>query len=201
MKMGCDDAYHAYGDNDKTRNMLEEPDADHWIAETLGGTSRTPKMTRSDVMMAEAAIGPGGCVPNPPLGPRITDKSEWLPGDPTGFEPSKAHEILTKPVVYVEVTGEKSANYEFLNLATEEQIKIVREVLPELLNRFLLKNKDYRYAADADLGPRAHFVGINRKMGKLRLGLWDGEPLEGEQLSELIDDLVGHLLLARLGLD
>lgn len=166
-------------------------DSDHWMAETLGGVSRMPKMTRSDVMMAEAAIGPGGCLQ--PLGP--------VPAAPLPvMDEGKASEILTSPVCFVEVTGDRSVNYEFLNLATDEQIRIVREILPEILNRFLTKNKDYEHFPEADLGPKAHFVGIHRKFGKLRKGLWDEEPLEHEQLPEVIDDFVGHLLLARLGL-
>jgi hypothetical protein len=116
------------------------------------------------------------------------------------FPPANPVEVLSRPGVFVEVTGDYSINYEFLNLSTDEQVRIVREVLPGLLNRFLEKNKDYQDFPMADLGAKAHFVGIWRKVGKLKRGLWDGESLEHEQVSEVIDDLIGHLLLAKLGL-
>lgn len=196
--MGCDDAYHAYGDND-----------DHLVAETLGGTSHTART---------AGIGSG--LPFPSSGSiYLKHPYKGLPGllgapcqicggisgEPVHLPPyPEEHvnpaEIITSPVVFLEVTGEHTARYEFENITTAEAIDIVVHVLPDVLNRFLTKNKDYERAAEADLGPKAHFVGINRKYAKLRKGLWDEEPLEHEDVVEIIDDMIGHLLLARLGL-
>lgn len=84
------------------------------------------------------------------------------------------------------------------NPPTDEGRAILMDVLPQALEMFLAKNKDYQNFSLPDLGPRAHFVGIWRKVGKLKRGLWDGEALAGEQVSELLQDLLGHILLALL---
>lgn len=137
---------------------------------------------------------PSGMWPPPGLGP--------VPAAPLpGVDEKKAAEILSRPACFVEKTSETSINYEFTNLTTQEARDIIGYILPEILNRFLTKNKDYEHFPEGDLGPKAHFVGIHRKFGKLRKGLWDGEALEHEQVSEVIDDFIGHLLLARLGLE
>jgi len=84
------------------------------------------------------------------------------------------------------------------NPPTEEAHQILMTVLPVALERFMRKNQDYQGFGMAGLGPRAHFVGIWRKVGKLKRVLWDGETLATEQLSEVLDDLLGHILLAAL---
>lgn len=104
-----------------------------------------------------------------------------------------------KPAVFVEPTGETSVNYEFLNLKTQQSIDIIREVLPDMLNRFLQKNADYGDEF-INLGPRAEFVRIANKFGKLKQALWDGEELQFEQVEEILDDFLGHVLLTRLRL-
>jgi hypothetical protein len=67
---------------------------------------------------------------------------------------------------------------------------------PAALARFAQKSLDYGDAAD-ELGVRAQFVDINRKIRKLKRALWDGEELVGEQPVEILDDLIAHCLLAR----
>ncbi|QHB37485.1 hypothetical protein SEA_AIKOY__81 [Mycobacterium phage Aikoy] len=112
-----------------------------------------------------------------------------------------AAKVLQQPVVYMEATGERSVNYEFLNIPTEQATVIVRDILPDILNRFLAKNRDYGEPSPGnDLGPKAEFVRLWNKVLKLRRALWEDEALEFEQVDEIIDDLVGHLLLARFGL-
>jgi hypothetical protein len=131
-----------------------------------------------------------------------TSQAEVLRGRECGKSPMGGHkavEILNRPAVYVEVTGETSAHLEFLNM-TPESMKIVTEHLPDIMERFMSKNVDYQDFALADLGPRAHFVGLWRKVGKLKRALWDGEKLQHEGTVEVLDDLFGHLLLARSGL-
>lgn len=68
--------------------------------------------------------------------------------------------------------------------------------IPAAIARFARKSLDYGDAAD-ELGPRAQFVDINRKIKKLKRALWDGETLQGEQPIEILDDLIAHCLLAR----
>lgn len=195
-----------YGD----QKARQEDKAEHVKAAASGGVSRLgPSTSQDDVMKAEASmpgmhevgIGPGGCVqplgqlpnmgpvPAAPL-PSVDYHTQTPPG---------AQEILSRPVVYAEVTGDRSVNYEFLNLTTQQSIEIVRYLLPVILNRFLAKNRDYGDGF-LNLGPKAEFVRMANKFGKLKQALWDGQDLEFEQVDEIIDDLIGHLLLARLGL-
>jgi hypothetical protein len=82
---------------------------------------------------------------------------------------------------------------------SEDARRIVLEVLPATLELFLRKNAEYG-VDEFSLGPKAEFVRIWNKVRKLKAGLWDSQELEFEQVSEILDDLIGHLLLARLGL-
>lgn len=128
-----------------------------------------------------------------------------LPGDAThaarttAVPKSQALKALSVPVCYVETVDDRAVNYEFLNLSTEQSKQIIRELLPDMLNRFLAKNKDYGDQF-LNLGPKAEFVRMANKFGKLKQALWDDEDLEFEQVDEILDDLLGHILLARLGL-
>lgn len=72
--------------------------------------------------------------------------------------------------------------------------RIIDEVLPDVVSRFATKSLDYGDAAE-ELGARAQFVDINRKMGKLRRALWLGLPLVDEQPIEVLEDMVAHCLL------
>lgn len=111
----------------------------------------------------------------------------------------KSLKIVGAPTVFVERIGERAATYEFMNLPTEQAVTIVWEVLPDMLERFLAKNKDYG-DDQVNLGPKAEFVRIANKFGKLKRALWDGVELEFEQVDEILDDFLGHILLAKLGL-
>lgn len=116
-------------------------------------------------------------------------------------EPISELRMLMQPAVWVEVTGEQSATYEFQNIPTNQANTIVRELLAPMLERFLSKNADYGDCFDGmSLGPKAEFVRMWNKFGKLKQVLWDGKTLEYEQVTEVLDDLLGHILLARFGL-
>ena len=116
-------------------------------------------------------------------------------------EPTSELRVLMQPAVWVEVTGEQSATYEFQNIPTNQANVIVRELLAPMLERFLSKNADYGDCFDGmSLGPKAEFVRMWNKFGKLKQVLWDGKTLEYEQVTEVLDDLLGHILLARFGL-
>lgn len=79
--------------------------------------------------------------------------------------------------------------------ATEQARQIFREILPDVLARFVKKNADYGDDTAAFLGAKGQFADINPKFWKLKRALWDGEPLQGESLEEILADLVGHCLL------
>lgn len=83
---------------------------------------------------------------------------------------------------------------EVLNPPTAQAEHILLHVLPEVLELFLKKNKDY--ADWPDLGVRGEFVELWRKVHKLKRALWDDQELVSEQWDEIIMDMVGHCLLA-----
>lgn len=85
--------------------------------------------------------------------------------------------------------------------ANTADAKYIMEVLPEIIQRFLVKNTQYARAQTGhDLGIKGIIPDINRKGSALITRFWDrdGLPMEGEDDSEeLIDDMIGHLLLMR----
>jgi len=97
-------------------------------------------------------------------------------------------------------TSTNSVTYSIENIPTEQAMKIVAEVLPNVLTLFLAKNRDYgdTHLDHMRLGPKAQFVDIWRKVGKLKRAVWDGVPMAGEQPDEIFADFVGHSLLAIL---
>jgi hypothetical protein len=112
----------------------------------------------------------------------------------------KASEVLSRPAVWMERTGETSATYEFMNLPNEQAIRIVTEILPKVLELYLSKSRDYggnvmEDAPGGGLGPKACFPDMWRKMGKLRRAIWDEQPMVGEQPDEILSDLIGHVLI------
>lgn len=81
-------------------------------------------------------------------------------------------------------------------IATQQAGNIIVEQLPEWLNLFLRKNRQYKHLAEATLGDRAMFVDVWRKVNALKLVIWDGEVEAGtEPPDEIILDLIGHLFL------
>lgn len=73
--------------------------------------------------------------------------------------------------------------------------KIIEEFLPEWLEYFLKKNAGYG-DMHHDLGLRAQFVDINRKVGKLRRAWWEGKNIGDENAREVLMDLIGHCFLS-----
>lgn len=69
---------------------------------------------------------------------------------------------------------------------------IMNTIFPQWAKHFLAKNADYgdqhRYA----LGPRAEYVGIDRKMYKLEETIWHERDLNGEQAREILFDIIGQ---------
>jgi hypothetical protein len=114
-----------------------------------------------------------------------------------GVNRAKAAEVLAKPAVWVERTGENSATYEFQNLPNEQAIRVVNDILPEVIELYLSKSRDYggNVMDMLKLGPKASFVDLWRKVGKLKRAIWDEQPMVGEQPDEILSDLVGHVLI------
>jgi hypothetical protein len=86
-----------------------------------------------------------------------------------------------------------------VNAETPEAEYILAKVLPTLLQGFLEKNAKYARAQTGhDLGAKGIIPDINRKTSVLISRLWDAAPAgSGEPTEEVIDDLIGHLLLMR----
>lgn len=74
--------------------------------------------------------------------------------------------------------------------------RVVRRWLPEIVELFLRKNEDYGEIT-SEFGPKGEIVEISRKYRKLKRAVWDGEGSEFEDADEVINDLVGHLLLLK----
>lgn len=72
--------------------------------------------------------------------------------------------------------------------------RIMESILPRWRIRFLEKNAGYG-DMHQELGPRAQFVDINRKAGKLRRALWEGDDIGDEDVQEVAMDIIGHCFL------
>lgn len=81
------------------------------------------------------------------------------------------------------------------HFVTGQARAIFREILPDVLEKFLRKNADYGDDTAAFLGAKGQFADINPKFWKLKKSLWDGEELQGEPVEEILFDLIGHCLL------
>ena len=91
-------------------------------------------------------------------------------------------------------------NLRIENPGSEQVGHVLHDILPRVLELFLQKAEDYSRASDGFnwanvLGDKAQFVDMSRKMGKLYSGLWEGKRLQGEQVEEIVMDLIGHCLL------
>jgi len=77
---------------------------------------------------------------------------------------------------------------------------LLREQLFPAILLFRRKARDYSersgiFTADL-LGARGQFAEIWRKIPKLKKGMWDGDELVGETVTEILMDLLGHTLLS-----
>jgi hypothetical protein len=73
--------------------------------------------------------------------------------------------------------------------------RIIVEILPAFVERFVQKSLHYGPGNANVLGPAGQFADIWRKIGPLRRALWDGEELTQESPREICVDLIGHALL------
>lgn len=77
---------------------------------------------------------------------------------------------------------------------------LLKKWLPQIVNLFRTKARDYEtrdgmFTAD-HLGAAGQYAEIWRKIPKLKRAMWDGDPLAGETVQEVLMDLIGHCLLA-----
>ena len=112
---------------------------------------------------------------------------------------NKALSIAKEPDVTV-IKHEKEhdvVSLEFTNIPNEQAYEIITTVLPNVMQLYMSKSRDYggNVMAMLRLGPKASFVDLWRKVGKLKRALWDGEPMKGEQPDEILADCVGHILI------
>ena len=154
-----------------------------------------PSTSQADVIRDQAGLRPTAEV--------MSEVKNANPGVPMEVEPNPLplHEIR------VRAWGEPDninhslglITIEIANPPTVQSERILLCVLPKVLELFLNKNKDYGDDFDEfKLGAKGQFVDLWRKVGKLKKALWDGKPLVGEQVPEIMMDLIGHLLLALL---
>lgn len=73
--------------------------------------------------------------------------------------------------------------------------RIIQDLVPEFVRRFVRANIHYGPNNANVLGPAGQFADIWRKIGPLRRALWEGEDLTREAPEEICMDLIGHLLL------
>jgi hypothetical protein len=166
-------------------------------------------MTQSDKMMAEAGIaGIGRSLPFMMEPHEYRGPDGVLGGSCFKCGQVSAHPIHTydpKPLkpndirveaIYDAVAGD-IIRIEIENPPTDEARKILIDILPNVIDAWLQKNRDY---GDSDelksLGAKAEFVRLWNKMMKLKAGLWEGRELSGEQVPEIMGDMIAHLLLA-----
>jgi hypothetical protein len=106
-------------------------------------------------------------------------------------------EVAALPLVSKLNHEDGTVTLEFVNIPNEQARRIVEDVLPKVMELYLNKSKDYdgNVMALLKLGPKASFVDLWRKIGKLKGALWDEKPMVGEQADEILADCVGHILI------
>lgn len=72
-----------------------------------------------------------------------------------------------------------------------EQASRVCNILVEAMILFAEKNAGYGPTSE-HLGAKGQYADMHRKMGKLKHTLWDGNPTVGEDIEEMLLDLIGH---------
>ena len=71
---------------------------------------------------------------------------------------------------------------------------ITKFLVPEWEKLFREKNAGYG-DMHQELGTKAQYVDLHRKIGKLRRALWEGQDIGAESAREVLLDLIGHAFL------
>jgi hypothetical protein len=111
----------------------------------------------------------------------------------THMNQAEAIKVNGKPAVWVERIAEDRITYEIQGIPHEQALRIIRDILPKVLELYLEKAKDY--PAWPDLGVKGEFVEIWRKTHKLKLSVWDDQEMVSEGAMEIAKDQIAHLLL------
>lgn len=82
-------------------------------------------------------------------------------------------------------------NGQGFDLEISEQGRAVAGIIINALIKFLEKNNGYGNTGYV-LGAKGQYADMNRKMGKLKHTLWDGNEAVGESIEEMLQDLIGH---------
>lgn len=185
----------------------------------------TPNIGDDDFMIGERpdvrGIAAGGCVPgggvlgqpqvSGVIGPRchkcgvtsVANPGDVCMGCSTKYHrsvpepPKMVGDTLGDPIIWVERIGTNTFTYEFQNVPNDQAARIIQDVLPGVLELYMSKSRDYggNVGEMIGLGAKATFVDIWRKVGKLKRAMWDGQKMVGEQVDEILADLVGHVLI------
>jgi hypothetical protein len=72
--------------------------------------------------------------------------------------------------------------------------EIIEEILPEVMRKFVSAGRDYGDSYKL-LGEKGQFSDINRKFWKLYNAIWLDQPMIGESVEQIIEDIIGHCLI------
>lgn len=72
---------------------------------------------------------------------------------------------------------------------------MTERILGKVVQRFLTKSVDYGDVFN-ELGLAGQYSDMHRKMYKLKRAMWEGRPLKGEQPEEILEDLLGNILIS-----
>ena len=92
---------------------------------------------------------------------------------------------------------ERAYHVQYTNHDPEQVIALIEQDLPEFLELFISKSREYGDDNKFVLGSRGQFADMWRKFGKLKTGMWDGKEsqLTSEGVDEILLDLIGHCFL------
>lgn len=71
---------------------------------------------------------------------------------------------------------------------------VAEDIFYDVIGKFLEKGADYGDSWRL-LGAKGQFSDINRKFWKLYNSIWLGQELQGEQMDECVQDIIGHCLI------
>lgn len=118
-------------------------------------------------------------------------------GSMDSVDSSKVLEITRQPAVSVERFDVDKVSYEITNIPNSQAMRIISKVLPEALELYMSKSRDYggNVMDRFGLGPKACIPDIARKFGKLVDAIWLDKPMQFEQPDEILMDLLGHIFI------
>lgn len=119
---------------------------------------------------------------------------DWYNG-PNGEKFAQSHGKALAAVLDEVVHGGRVRGSNPFGVRTSSGWFIYESILPDVLRFFFKKNADYGDNHRTGLGPAAEYVGIHRKVEKLKTALWEGQEMEGEGTKEMLYDLIGQCLI------